>query len=319
MVELLVVIATVGILVGLLLPAVQRSREAARLIQCQNNLKQIGLGLHAYHGAYHSLPPGFTGGFEVHKDDKRWGWGTFLLPFIEQQPLYESLDPINQSLFRTVFDNDRRPILQTPVETYLCPSDVGDLIAEARRDFSGPSPPGPIQPLWHLNHLGFQSARSNYVGSFGDFWKPNYGLWNMKELRGTGAMGCNSNRRFRDITDGLAHTLAVGERDWFRYAAVWAGVEAWNQCHTQGISMVTASAYYNINLPPTPYPYTCDGRGAAGFGSLHAAGANFLLCDGSVHFISETIDSNPVVSAGETEGLFQNLARINDGNTIDDF
>ena len=319
--ELLIVIAIIGILVGLLLPAVQNSRETSRRIQCQNNLKQVGLGLQNYHAAMRSLPPGFTGGFEPQKDEKRWGWATFLLPYIEQQSLYESLAPTNNSLFRTVFDPSRRPLLESSVQVYLCASDTGDILADPRRDFTGPSPPAKKAALaaLHLNNIGFSAARANYVGSFGDAWDPTRGLWTEDELRGNGAMGCNSNRKFREITDGLAHTFAVGERDSSRFAAVWAGTEAWSQCHAEGVSMVTATAFYRPSLPPTPFPFTCDGGGASGFGSLHPGGSNFVFCDGSVHFISNSIESHHQENESDGSlGLFQRLARINDGFSVND-
>src|SRR5947209_6699415 len=120
LVELLVVIAIIGTLVGLLLPAVQKVREAANRLKCQNNLKQIGLACHSYHDANQGFPPGYlaTASYTDGATDTTpgWGWGTFLLPYLEQDNLYRQIDraqPVQNS-----------PAIQTTVKAYLCPSDA---------------------------------------------------------------------------------------------------------------------------------------------------------------------------------------------------
>ena len=118
LVELLVVIAIIGVLVGLLLPAVQAVREAARRMQCQNNLRQIGIALHNYHSAYQTLPPAYTtdaNGNRLHS------WRTLILPFIEQRALHQQID-----LSKPWDDPVNLPISQTVVPTYACPSTTGD-------------------------------------------------------------------------------------------------------------------------------------------------------------------------------------------------
>ena len=328
-VELLVTIAVIAILLALLLPAVQRAREVARRSQCLNNLKQIGLALHNYHDIHNTFPPGFTGGFEAHKDDKRWAWGTFILPQLEQAPLFGMLDPNGTSLFRLVFDETRQALIRTPISTYICPSDPGQPLADANRDFTGPiysaspAPPASGETIgaFHAGAPGPKGASSNYVASFGDFWRPNFGIWSLKELAGNGAMGCLTSVEFSDITDGTSNTFAIGERTYQNSGAVWVGVEAWNQCTSWGVSMVSGSAYYPMNSKPAPFPFTCDGVGASGFSSQHSGGGNFLMCDGSVQFVSEHIESRNVdeTAAGMTIGLFQQLARINDGEVVSEF
>jgi len=321
LVELLVTIAIIAILMGLLLPAVQQSREAARRVQCQNHLKQVGLALHMYHDNVGALPPAYPGGFELHLDGKRWGWGTFLLPYLEQASLYRQLEPSHRGLFHIVFDDQRRELLQTPVATYLCPSDSSDPLADRNHDFTGPSS-GALSKFFHLNHLGFRAATSNYVASFGSSWRPFYGIWSEDELKGNGVMGCNTALTFARIIDGTSQTFAVGERSFANHASVWCGVEDWSQCSSFGVPMVAGTAYFGLNQPASPYPYTCDGQGAAGFSSSHSGGANFLLCDGSVRFISENIDSRNADQLGKSNasiGLYQRLANAKDQLIVEGF
>lgn len=321
LVELLVVIAIIGMLVALLLPAVQSAREASRRTQCKNHLKQLGLALHNYHDVIGVLPPAFPGGFELHLDGKRWGWGTFLLPYLDQAPLYQALNPGRQGLFHVVFDDQQRPLLQTSLAVYLCPSDPSEAVSDRNHDFSGPEE----APRWagfHLNHLGFRAATSNYVCNFGAFWRPNYGIWTEAELRGNGIMGCNTACKLTDITDGTSHTFALGERTYVNTAAVWCGVEAWDQCTSFGVPMVSGSAYVKLNQPASYYPYTCDGEGAVGFSSSHRGGANFVMCDGSVRFVSDSIESRNADQRGRLMlplGLYQRLAQSDDGLTVGEF
>ncbi len=322
-VELLVVLAITGLLASLVLPAVNSARESARRTGCLSQLRQVGLALLEYEETYRVFPPGFDGGLDLNLDDKRWGWGAKILPYIDQRPLFEQLRPNELSLFSTVFNSNRRRLLQTEIALYHCPSDKYMRLADVNRDFSGPvTPPtknskSSLSSV-HLNHLGFRSAPSNYVGNFGDFWKPHYGIWTEEELKGNGVFGCQTSITWSQLTDGLSNTLAIGERDSTRYAAVWCGVEAWNQCTTQGVSMVVGSAFYSINTPATSYAYTCQGGGSTGFGSLHVNGANFVFCDGSTRFISDSIESiTPEIGKPSLGiGTFQRLARYNDGEAI---
>ncbi|MDZ7619309.1 MAG: DUF1559 domain-containing protein, partial [Patescibacteria group bacterium] len=116
--ELLVVITIIGILIALLLPAVQAAREAARSLQCKNNLKQIGLAFHSYHQSLRTFPPAFI---PIGSDRERgWGWGSFILPYIEQQPLYDSIGVANGGKMPVpTADNG----LQATIAAYICPSD----------------------------------------------------------------------------------------------------------------------------------------------------------------------------------------------------
>jgi len=323
LIELLVVIGIIAILIALLLPAVQQAREAARRAQCKNNLKQLGIAMHNYHDAHLLFPPGCIG--DVGSDPlngKGWAWGTFLLPYIEQSPLYNSMSPSQVTPIELLIDPLKKSLVRTPIAAYRCPSDTGDQIAHANRAFSGLSPAtlGPATGSeqyapYHPVHSGasFSPATSNYVGSFGDFWLPNTLNWTSAELKGNGAFGTNSTVRMRDITDGSSNTFAMGERHWPNFAAAWAGVDWWYACDTSGIQMAVGTTFFLLNAGPNFYALTCDGVGAAGFGSYHAGGAHFLKCDGSVEFYSNSIDSNNDIN---NPGIYQRLSRRNDGGSV---
>lgn len=206
LIELLVVIAIIAILIALLLPAVQQAREAARRTQCRNNLKQIGLAMHNYHDVYRVFPPGFVIAWgnngsidltETSVDGNRrhgWGWGTYLLPYIDQAPLYNKLD-VGSSVSVNRLSGTELGL--TVLQGYLCPSSAEG----GNTDF----------------------AQSNYVGMFGangvvtisgdriraDGTPPSTAPDN------GGALGFLSKNRIRDFTDGTSNTILVGERTRF--------------------------------------------------------------------------------------------------------
>ncbi len=216
LVELLVVIAIIGILVGLLLPAVQAAREAARRMQCGNNLKQLGLALHNYESAHQKLPPGWifsqglsypggTGSTGTGTNGQgSWGWPAFILPFIEQKNLYDSL-AVGQDMRVALDDTVRLATMQLKQATFRCPSDTAPDINDQRRlaGFAG---------------TNRNIATSNYVG-----W--NSGSWgwidgdtaNGGSVR-RGVMQPNKSTKFGEITDGLSNTIAIGERMYKRFA-----------------------------------------------------------------------------------------------------
>ncbi len=122
LVELLVVIAIIGILVALMLPAIQAAREAAGRMQCSNNLKQLGLAMQNYHGTFNGFPPGFMLVDETGAASGGWAWGVFLTPFIEQGPLRDTLNPTDYTLHQVVTSPALVSILQTDVSVFRCPS-----------------------------------------------------------------------------------------------------------------------------------------------------------------------------------------------------
>jgi len=264
LVELLVVIAIIGILVALLLPAVQAAREAARRSQCSNNLKQCGLALQLYHNANRSLPPGWiayepvTGELDP-EGERGWGWAARLLPYLEQANVFEVLvhvdlpigDPANQLARRTVL-----PI-------YRCPSDF------------------PESEIWEMEgedeiELDLEVALSNYVGVFGtDDIEDD-------PDNGDGSFFHNSATSFRKITDGLSNTLLVGERSSQLGNSTWVGMVPEAEEAMDRILGV-------CNVQPNSVEQQEEGE-IDGFSSLHPSATLFLRADGSVFLMQEAID-----------------------------
>jgi prepilin-type N-terminal cleavage/methylation domain-containing protein/prepilin-type processing-associated H-X9-DG protein len=202
LIELLVVIAVIAILIALLLPAVQQAREAARRSHCQNNLKQIGLALQNYTGTHGTLPHGYISLTDAAGDDTGpgWGWGTMLLPHLDQSPLYQRLD-LNVPI-ETAANAAPRVI---PVGIMLCPSDnaAPRFPAMTRNVISG-VPTGLICEV----------ASANYVGMYGTTEPPQ---------PSNGTFYRNSRVRPQDVTDGLLQTIFVGERSHQLGEATWVG------------------------------------------------------------------------------------------------
>ena len=357
LIELLVVLAIIGILVALLIPAVQRARESARATQCRSHLRQLGIALHHYHDAHGLFPPGCVGQNSDPVNIQGWGWGTFLLPFLEEQSLYDLLDPDHHSLPAVLASADRQPYLRVPLPIFRCASDVGDELQSENRTLSGfvlgtsplaasspqltPTTPFGGRPLLacilappgspivlpytppsaptspSVSSFGVRAATSNYVASFGDLWRSDAAAWTANDYAGNGAFGSNVSLRMRDVTDGTSRTFALGERSWQSYASIWAGTDGWNRCEREGIAMVLATAFFALNSSPEPYYLSCDPKGAAGFGSMHSGGSHFLMLDGSVRFVADDIQF-----ANDSDprrlGVFQRLARRNDARPADE-
>ena len=272
LVELLVVIAIIGILIALLLPAVQAAREAARRCSCSNNFKQVGLAMHLYHDSNRCLPAGWsawhpTTGQPYWLGRPGWGWGSIILPFIEQENVTKSLihrevpmtDPLNQEA------------RVTPIPTYRCPSDVGEKTFVL--------PPGPMPaPNYTTGFTATELATANCVGNFGTIQMVTVcsGTGNCV---GDGTMAFQRWFGFADICDGLSQTFLVGERRSKNYPSTWMGVFA-GGAHAPGRIVAVAA---------TP-PNSTSGGEMMNFSSFHPTGTNFLLCDGSARLIAETID-----------------------------
>ena len=295
LVELLVVIAIIGILIALLLPAVQAAREAARRMACTNNLKQIGLALHNYHDTHRTLPIGWLGfdaaGTANFEGNPGWAWSTRILPFLEQQPLYEDID-MNAPI---VAAGNAQASL-TVVPTFLCPSDVGkdvfELMNAIDEENQGTTAVATV-------------AKSNYPGVFGTqdmhaVCEPGAPAYN--GCQGNGIFYLNRTVGFRDITDGLSSTFMVGER-WSKWIqSTWTGVvpDGW---HAPARVVAVASDEFPPNSEANVEQQTHN------FSSFHPAGTNFLLCDGHVQMLSETIDLQIYIAlctraGGETVGEY---------------
>ncbi len=291
LVELLVVIAIIGILIALLLPAVQAAREAARRAQCTNHMKQIGLAVHNYHDTFKSVPSGFV----VRGNQPAFGWGTLILPFIEQQPLFDQLAPTTRTVADVAATDPA--LLQTIISEYRCPSDTtADLT-----DRGGPP-----------NGYPMEIGTSNYVASFG------WGGANFDD--GRGLVARNSSFKFRDILDGTSNTVAASEREESKRASVWAGimfVKVNQATRPAGALAIGFVASQKINHPSP--------NRRAGASSKHPGGATFLLCDGAVRFVSETVDfdtagvgatASPTAAEVTNMGTYQHLCMRDDGQPI---
>jgi len=263
LVELLVVVTIIGILIAILLPAVQAAREAARRMQCANNLKQLGLALHNYHAALGSFPPG---SIQTNVAPAYAGLNVYLLPYLELQMVYENL---NQNL--GVFSAPNDVTGQMLLSVYHCPSD-----SDAPIDLSD------TLNLAVTNYVGVMGAgRNNQVVALehsicGDYYTD-------------GVFFPKSATRIADIKDGTSNTLAMGERTY--------QLRSWFKGSYGTPNQVCVYSSKDIRWPINAVGLSYDPTAASDtvlfndlyFGSQHPGGAEFVLADGSVQFISESI------------------------------
>jgi prepilin-type N-terminal cleavage/methylation domain-containing protein/prepilin-type processing-associated H-X9-DG protein len=270
LVELLVVIGIIGLLVALMLPAIQAAREASRRTQCTNNLRQVGVALQTYESAHRTLPPGYISDFTKDGTDTGpgWGWAAMLLNNLEERALSDSIR------FGSAIENPANADIRVkPISVYLCPSD-------------------PVPPSWEAFRDDTTRtkicdvASANYVGMYGNA-EPG--------VDGTGLFFRNSRIRFREISDGTSHTIAVGERSHALGQSTWVGsvtdavlapgpadgIGTYEVEH--GATMTLGQAGEHIS-PGDP-----KGEGDM-FHSLHAAGANFVFADAHVTFLTSQMD-----------------------------
>lgn len=327
LIELLVVIAIIAILVALLLPAVQQARESARRTQCKSNLKQIGLALHTYQDTMNVLPWGF-GGEPGGARGTLWGWAVLILPQLEQGTLYNALATSTGGVspsgnpatgFNAIMNTFSPPntYLQMSLPVYRCPTDTGSAQVSIPTGGLNGSPQASTFVFGRSNYSGVMGSvvTSQPVGNLGG------GI-----MVTNGAFSESSSKRFRDFTDGLSNTFLVGEK---RSAAILNGM--YTGCETiwagsnddffpdwQGFGMHLGACeqadVLNLKTPIAPTP--SSGLPFIAFSSMHGGGANFVLGDGSVRFISENIATGPPNVAGST---YQNLAAMNDGQVLGEY
>ncbi len=270
LVELLVVIAIIGILVGLLLPAVQNAREAARRTQCFNNLRQIGLALHNYESAYRRFPSGWISGDL--SGEPGWGWSVALFPFIEQNNMYQSIDT-NVPIEDPMHEEARLYV----VPTFLCPSDIGDNlfeIGEGHGHHHHPIHASPGSDRVDDGDKLFKIAKSNYSGVFGtaEIEENPYDA--------DGVFFGNSQIRLRDIYDGLSNTMIVGERSSRFGGTIWHGVipEA-----AEAEARIVGAADHTPNSRSQHFE---------DFSSYHSIGAHFVMGDCSTRMVADTVQES---------------------------
>jgi len=320
LVELLVVIAIIGVLVALLLPAVQAAREAARRSQCSNNMRQVALAIINFHDnrnhqpQYHAaFPPGTSGGSGSgrgggatawtynYATDPGPVWSVLILPYMEQQPLFDRFDKKV-----TMNHANNRPAVQHIVTTYVCPSAESASQPIMDRDNAAHSNPSPSLGLYYGASMGptepdtchFCSDKSGVADKNGT---DSNGTENSSCCQGkaygtlsyetpqlkpgdssTGMFGRNYiKRKFREVTDGLSNTILIGET--IPEQCIYQATYGPN------FSLAGTSIPLNTFEPPCKAPPGCHNL-ACGFKSYHPGGAQFAFVDGSVHLINETID-----------------------------
>jgi prepilin-type N-terminal cleavage/methylation domain-containing protein/prepilin-type processing-associated H-X9-DG protein len=317
LIELLVVIAIIAILIGLLVPAVQKVRAAAARIQCDNNLKQIGLALHNYHDVNHQFPPPaqcFPGGCNTNDlRDLNWGptWVLRILPFIEQDNLYKAYN-----LNLPAKDPANEPVTMTELKVFLCPADKKAPLFSN----SGQNAPTRFARGNYGMNIGLGLARSNTVFNTG--------------LRGVGHVRQQWGASFADLAvDGTSNTLMVGEllvdnrttdSSWGLWAyaggATVSGSNGSTDPTTGALLIKTPNgdarlAQHHEWTPHCPngiddFNFSCEDSNAGhSVRSRHSGGANILLGDGSVRYVSNGVDAATwgalfTVAGGEVLGDF---------------
>ncbi len=291
LVELLVVIAIIGILIGMLLPAVQQVREAARRISCANNMRQLGIALHNYESARIELPSGWTTADDTALGAPGWGWSAQILPFVEAGNVFKNL---NMNV--EIADHDHEEWISLEMPVFMCPSDPGATIVDLNGHIEEDDHD-------HFHDLVLDDdhdhdddepllvGRSNYSGVFGS------GEITESPSNGNGAFYANSELAFSKFTDGLSNTFLLGERRTDYGAISWVGVVD----HVdEPFARIVGAADHA--------PNSLEGH-FEDFRSYHPAGVNMVRGDASVQFLGDNI----------SEATFQAMATRSGGEVANEF
>ncbi len=310
LIELLVVIAIIAILIALLLPAVQQAREAARRTQCKNHMKQFGLAFHNYHDAHKRFPMSYVAGGlapTASQDvDFNWSYATMLLPYIDQAPLYNQLNPgvaprvprsstnmTNINDYGTANAGTPESLVRSIIPIMVCPSASGAPLNKYQTNLA--------TMMYGANNQIMQSGSPPPATPI------------------------------QDIKDGTSNTFLMGEkalmdRPFPAIGGTWAAARG---CAQARLGIVAAQCPMNTPFDGTHVTatncYTEPGASTlvsrASAASAHEGGCHFVMCDGAVRFVSENINANPVTGGSGATGNFtyQNLFNLNDKNPLGEF
>jgi len=285
-VELLVVIAIIGILVALLLPAVQAAREAARRMSCANHLRQLTLAIHNYESAFKVMPPG---SYHTAPHEFSWGMAAYLLPFMEEAAAFESIDFTNPHCgnhIKGIQATGQNDPSSKPIATLLCPSDPLSGLSL----LSGPFGPLPLSGdcglLHPTDYLGMAGSNDpNVTGTYS-------GCGGM--LDGNGMMYSRSFRKFRDVLDGTSNTMLIGERA-IPYDLGWG----WPICGGHECEHYVSSGLGLLQGNHNPSEYFIHTQH---FWSWHPGGCHISMVDGSVRFFNYSINYETFLSLSTRGG-----------------
>jgi prepilin-type N-terminal cleavage/methylation domain-containing protein len=290
LVELLVVIAIIGILVALLLPAIQAAREAARRTGCTNKLKQIGLAVTNFESARRQLPAGAN--WEAGKV-ARGSALIFILPYLEETVIYEAYDFTRLDIDNELFPGTNQRIGDTPIPAYICPSDSHESVSWPLHNYSASRGPTDLSDnpncfcdfAWRSFAMAPDGDRQKFAGPFSRL---------------------GTTTKVRQITDGMSRTIFFGE---IRPLCSSHGLNGWAKSNNGNgyCSTLVPINFDTCNAEAVdPCHRPCNWNNEAGFRSSHAGGTYFLMGDGAVRFMEDTIDYQ----------TYQYLGAKNDGQPI---
>lgn len=318
LVELLVVVAIIGILLAMLLPAVQAAREAARRTQCQNNIKQLGIAITGYETLHKTFPENWG----TKDGTKGHSWLTYILPEIEQQTLFQTIalgQPV--SYVNAAGGQPNQQAAKTRVDTFCCPSDLHDGTMKNQLMSSGTSA---AVGTWAVTNYKACSGANwgdldhdpattsvdpvcnfKYRKNDDGFAGRNYNTYDGLDqgdgviCAGQGADNKTKAAKYRtgigDIRDGASNTFALGE--------TLPELCSWSAWYSYEGSTATCGIPLNYKKPDTPTKFFYQERqNNSGFHSYHSGGANFGMCDASVHFIENSIDPAVYRALGTIDG-----------------
>ncbi len=300
LIELLVVVAIIAVLVAMLLPAVQKVREAANRMMCTNNLKQIGLGLHHFHDVYRGFP-------KAGKYSNELSWHVFLLPYIEQDNLYKEFN-LGPGPFNGPPENrgpKKNELAFNKIRNYLCPSSpVEKMLLGDPNNVNTPELIGG-EPVYTTHYYGImgpkgpnpvtgQPYRWDDVPPHGGFARQ--GIFDRDKVKPNANQGPEPGVRIAAITDGTSNTLMVGEMSWVNYVT-GTRYRSWVRgCETAPVCAGSRNVFNAINSP------SIATFNDIAFGSMHPGGANFCLADGSVRFLQENINLSTYRALASRDG-----------------